>query len=164
MPETNDLTKFHEYAIKPNVGPQAGWHPHQSIIETKIILKSFINENETWAITVKPYNEIIGTIDLKVLDFFDALEGTYEIGYSLNDIYWNKGYMTEAIQAVLEYAFAKMGATKVIASHAPFNEASKKVLLKNGFIFTHIEKTNKYLSFGINELYYYEIKNKRKNK
>ena len=56
------------------------------------------------------------------------------LGYDLNKAYWGKGIITEAIQAVLKYAFEIEKIHRIEAQTDPKNLASQKVLLKNGFV------------------------------
>jgi putative acetyltransferase len=42
----NDLEDFHEYCVDPEVGPNAGWKPHESMEESRRILGSFVNCDE----------------------------------------------------------------------------------------------------------------------
>ena len=56
----SDAEALYEYARTPNVGPAAGWKPHASIDETRMILKSFMEEDETWAVTLRSGGRLIG--------------------------------------------------------------------------------------------------------
>lgn len=59
-----------------------------------------------------------------------------EIGYGLiNDTHKRKGYMTEALKAVLDYGFSRMDLHRVEALAAPDNTASIKLLQNMGFVF-----------------------------
>ena len=60
-------------------------------------------------------------------------QGTVEIGYSLLPPYRNKGYTTEAVQALVSWAFGHPEVTRVIAEARPGNAASVRVLQKAGF-------------------------------
>ena len=40
----NDLDDFFEYASNPDVGPRAGWNPHENKEVSQEILKHFIDE------------------------------------------------------------------------------------------------------------------------
>ena len=50
--------------------------------------------------------------------------------------FWGKGYGTEALRAVLDFAFEKMRVQKVIADHFSVNPASGGCMRKAGM--THI--------------------------
>jgi RimJ/RimL family protein N-acetyltransferase len=56
-----------------------------------------------------------------------------EVGFWLGRDYWNKGYMTEALGAVLDYAFLALGLSVVGSSAFPENAASIRVQEKLGF-------------------------------
>ena len=58
-----------EYASLPFVGPSAGWAPHTSKIETKLVIQSFIdkvrrNQPGVFAVVLKEENKMIGTVEL----------------------------------------------------------------------------------------------------
>jgi ribosomal-protein-alanine N-acetyltransferase len=55
-----------------------------------------------------------------------------EIKYALHRDWWGKGLATEAATALLAYGAARFGLASVIATTAPENEASHRVLLKAG--------------------------------
>ncbi len=59
--------------------------------------------------------------------------GTLEIGYSVLSDYQNKGYATEAVRAMLEWALLSLKKDYIIASTYPHLKASIRVLEKNGF-------------------------------
>ncbi len=58
-----------------------------------------------------------------------------EIGYTLFDAtHRGKGYMSETLPPVIRYGFEQMNLNRIEAFTSHENEASKKLLLKNGFI------------------------------
>ncbi|MBI9050100.1 MAG: GNAT family N-acetyltransferase [Anaerolineaceae bacterium] len=57
---------------------------------------------------------------------------TWELGYIFNPKYQGKGYCTEAVNKIIEYAFTVLNAHKVTAFCNPLNEASWRVLEKCG--------------------------------
>ena len=57
--------------------------------------------------------------------------GKVEIGYVLHPDFWNRGYMTEAVGAVIRELF-RMGASAVRAGHFEENISSRRVMEKNG--------------------------------
>lgn len=135
----DDLESFFFYAKKPNIGPKAGWRPHESIDETLKILRMMIHEEEVWCITPKERNIMIGTIGLHVRNFDNALANRKEIGYVLDDTYWGMGLMTEAVFAVLHYAFIDLELDEVVCGHMVDNIQSHRVIEKTGFKYTHDE-------------------------
>jgi len=61
-------------------------------------------------------------------------QATPEIKYALDREHWGRGLATEAVRGMLEYAARDLGLTRVIATTAPENEASHRVLLKSGLV------------------------------
>ena len=63
----------------------------------------------------------------------------HELGFQLRREYWGRGLATEAARAVIEHAFGPLGAAALFAGHHPENDASRRVLAKLGFEYTHDE-------------------------
>jgi putative acetyltransferase len=128
-PKISDINDFFAYAKDPQVGPMAGWEPHQNIEQSYYILESFIAHKDVWAIESKEDGKMIGSIGLHFKD------ERYEIGYVLSKDYWSKGLMTEAVEALLGYAFNKLNLSQLWVAHYPDNYRSKRVIEKNHFVY-----------------------------
>jgi RimJ/RimL family protein N-acetyltransferase len=61
-----------------------------------------------------------------------------ELGYWLGVPHWGKGYATEALQAVVDYAFTDLGHAALQAGARVTNPASRRVLEKCGFQWTGV--------------------------
>ena len=101
-----DLDDFYGYAKNPNVGPSAGWKPHESRWESLEILKSFIKNKEVWAIVHKETGKVIGSIGLHNDERRN--NSRVKIWVTLDEAYWGKGLMTEAAKRVIRYAFEEL--------------------------------------------------------
>ncbi|RMD64342.1 MAG: N-acetyltransferase, partial [Alphaproteobacteria bacterium] len=55
------------------------------------------------------------------------------LGYWIGERFARQGYMTEALAAVLGFAFGELGLHRVEAACLPRNKASRALLLKSGF-------------------------------
>ena len=55
-----------------------------------------------------------------------------EVKYALKREHWGRGFATEAVRAILSYGRESFGLTRIIATVAPENTASRNVLLKAG--------------------------------
>lgn len=82
------------------------------------------------AIRLKGSHEIIGWIGLQLTN--EPELGRVDFGYALAPTFWNKGYMTEAVHAMLTYCFDTLEADRVTAFHMSDNAASGRVMLKAG--------------------------------
>ncbi|HAK05116.1 MAG TPA: GNAT family N-acetyltransferase [Firmicutes bacterium] len=129
-----DLPAFFAYAKKENIGPNAGWKPHQSIEESETILKQFINAETLWAITLKKDGHLIGSIGLHE-DKHRHNPRVKSLGYVLDDVFWGQGIVTEAARRVIRYAFEMLEIDMLSVGHYPLNERSKRVVEKCGFIY-----------------------------
>jgi len=69
---------------------------------------------------------------------FIAQEQTPELGYWLGAPYWGNGYATEAMHAVIDYAFTDLGHEALQAGSRVTNPASRRVLEKCGFQWTGV--------------------------
>jgi RimJ/RimL family protein N-acetyltransferase len=57
-----------------------------------------------------------------------------EIGYALGSQHWRRGYMHEALQRLVRYAFDDLGLMRLEADIDPRNERSERSLLRLGFV------------------------------
>jgi RimJ/RimL family protein N-acetyltransferase len=60
-------------------------------------------------------------------------DGAPDVGYWLGVKYWNKGYATEAVRAVIDFAFTELGHDTLHAGARVTNPASRRILEKCGF-------------------------------
>jgi len=81
-----------------------------------------------FAVTLKTSGELVGCINLgNIVENHQA-----ELGYWVGEPYWNKGYCTEAGEAVLRYGFLDRGLNRIHACYLSRNPASGRVLEKLG--------------------------------
>jgi ribosomal-protein-alanine N-acetyltransferase len=76
-------------------------------------------------------NKLVGIIE--AMDFNQKVS-MVTIGYFLAEEYWGKGIATEALGILIKFLFETVNINRIQAEVMPANEASKKVLLNNGFI------------------------------
>ncbi len=85
----------------------------------------------SWGITTKESNIMIGSI---CLWNFSEDKKTAEVGYDLDPKFQDKGIMSEALKAVLEFGFNQRGFETIEAYTDYRNIQSKKLLKVHGFI------------------------------
>ena len=61
--EDSDAGDLFEYAKDPDVGPIAGWPPHQSIEESREVIKNVFTGREAYAVCLKTDGKAIGAIE-----------------------------------------------------------------------------------------------------
>lgn len=133
----DDVDDFYEYSRNPDVGPRAGWKPHENREESLEIIKSFIAEDEVWALELKSTHKVAGSVGVPVNTKAKEYDNCRELGYALGKDYWGQGLMPEAARAAMNYAFSELKADTLIVSHFPFNLQSKRVIEKLGFRYSH---------------------------
>lgn len=118
--------------------------------------KAFINNIEKllsegtshfWVVSFKNGVELIGTL---ALWNFDKERNAAEIGYELLPAYYRKGIMSEALPAVLEFAFHTLKLSKMEAWTHENNVRSSALLLKLGF--TRDTEAEKNRPKGVNNM------------
>ena len=133
--EDSDAAGLYEYAKDPDVGPIAGWPPHQSIDESREVIRNVFQGKEAYAICLKTDGKAIGAIELKLNGHTDMTDrdDECELGYWLGKPYWGQGIMPEAVDEILRHAFEEIGMTKVWVGYYEGNSKSKRVQEKSGF-------------------------------
>lgn len=122
---------FQGHAKDPEVTKYLTWRPHENIETTTAFVKRCIQcwqdgSAFPWVITRKEDNLLIGMIETRI-DLFKA-----DLGYGLAKPYWNKGYTTEAVKAVIRWALSQESIYRVWAVCDVDNTASARVLEKAG--------------------------------
>lgn len=140
--QEDDLYDFFEYAKVEGVGEMAGWSHHKTLDETRNILELFINGRKTFAIELD--GKVIGSLGIEKYDEIKLPElndrSGREIGFVLSKEYWGKGYMTEAVKAVIAYLFDEIGLDFISCGYFTDNARSKRVQEKCGFKFYKSDK------------------------
>jgi ribosomal-protein-alanine N-acetyltransferase len=73
----------------------------------------------------------VGAIGLILYD--DVFRRSAEIGYWLGEEFWGKGIVTEAVQALTDYAFSNYDLCRIYAGVFEWNPGSMRVLEKAGY-------------------------------
>lgn len=73
-----------------------------------------------------------------VIGLFTTPEARVELGYWIGRPYWGRGYATEATRSALDWARSAWKKRYVVAGHFADNDASGRVLVKAGFLYTGV--------------------------
>ena len=135
--EESDAENLFKLASNPDVGPIAGWPPHQSVEESLNVIRNVFCAKEAYAICLKEDGKAIGAIELKLNGHTDMTErdDECELGYWLGKPFWGRGIMPEAAREILRHAFEDCGMQKVWCGYYEGNTKSKRVQEKCGFKF-----------------------------
>ncbi|MBQ3761463.1 MAG: GNAT family N-acetyltransferase [Clostridia bacterium] len=132
--EMRDAPDMYEYSRDPQVAKHVLWEAHTSVSDTKAYIRYMLRkyragEPSSWCIVEKSTDKVVGTIGYM---WYQKDNSSAEVGYSLARRCWNRGYMTEALRAVLDYTFRELGFNRVEAQHETDNGASGAVMRKCG--------------------------------
>lgn len=130
----SDAQDLYEYSRDPEVARHVLWDAHTSIHQTRQYIRFLIRQYHSAApssfvIALRDTGKVIGTIGFMWLQ---SENRAAEVGYSLSRAYWNRGIMTEALRAVLEFGFTRLGLNRIEAQHECDNPASGHVMVKAG--------------------------------
>ncbi|MDR0936099.1 MAG: GNAT family N-acetyltransferase [Oscillospiraceae bacterium] len=150
---------YGNWAGDPEVTKYLTWQTHSGVEATKQLLSEWLLEyskpdHYNWAIVLKTPGEPIGSISVVNVD--DRVNYA-EIGYCLGQNWWNKGYMTEALTAVIKFLFEQVGANRIAAVHDANNPISGKVMLKCGLKYEGLHRQDGRNNQGICDLAEYAI-------
>jgi ribosomal-protein-alanine N-acetyltransferase len=129
----DDWQAVHAYASDPEVTRYMSWGPNneaasQSFIRTVVAKQREEPRNDyDLAITLKDDGRLIGGCGIYRRRYKEG-----EMGYCLHRDYWNRGYVTEAAAALLEFAFAQEDFHRIYATCDPCNIGSARVMEKSG--------------------------------
>lgn len=122
---------YRNWMSDPEVTRFLSWDVHPDAEDVRRLLEVWEGQYELgsfdWCITLRGSDEPVGSITA-VRDFPE--DGYCEIGYCLKQDLWDRGYMSEAIRAVVNYIFDVAGYDFIMARHDLENEASGRCLEK----------------------------------
>lgn len=131
-----DLEAVHEFASNEKVSKFIGWQLMKDIHETRTFVEKLVKRlgegTHMYANILEiETGKVIGTA---MLFDFDKEANHAEIGYVLNDSAWGKGYGTETVKLISDFAFETLMCRKLYARVVHVNMGSAKVLEKNKFV------------------------------
>lgn len=127
-----DATCVFKWLGDDRVSKYMVYDTYESVEQVKewILSVNTLVDEYTFGIATKNDGNLIGSISLKK----SGRHEDYTFGYNLAYEYWNNGYATEAVKAIIRFALG-LGARKFIVDIAEKNIASRRVLEKCGLHF-----------------------------
>lgn len=138
-----DYEDICEYGCDEETGQYMIYWP-----KTKEEIRAFINDcissmilespaRYEFAVRLKTTSKVIGNISLIIKD------SEAEIGWISNNKYWNNGYMSEAVNAIINYAFDNLYICRIVATCTDKNVGSYRVMEKCNMKMLNVEKNHK---------------------
>ena len=129
----NRIIEFYDLEVFTKADQARSWiQKHRERFEKGVGIR--------WAIRCKETNTLLGTCG------FNSLEGRQhsgEIGYEISPEYWGDGIASEAVRAIVKWAFTtglELPLHRIVARTMLDNEASARLLNKLGFKEEGIER------------------------
>lgn len=131
----SDASEIFPLCADPELGPRAGWPPHQSVQESLDAIRTFFFNNGTWAIVLKSSGTIVGCVGYQNPDKSNIpiSEQEGEVVYWVGRPYWNQGICSEALGLVVDHC-RSIGMRCLWGDHFDDNPASGRVMAKCGFL------------------------------
>ena len=136
--ELSDLNSIHKLLTLPETDEYNALGIPKNIEETTTIIKPWVEENllgeiknYTFTIEQKNTGKFIGLLGLKL---GSEKYKSAEVWYKIHMKFWNKGYATETLKAVINFAFNTLELHRIQAGCAVENIGSIRVLEKSGMI------------------------------
>jgi len=134
--QRSDANEMFEYASDHEVTRLAMWRKHTSVEESiRDIAEAICRyEKHSWmylGIEHRADRKFIGSVGFVE---WNRTDQRAELAFALNRNYWNRGIMTEACRAVLQFGWDEMQLHRVEAKCIATNLASIAILTRLGFV------------------------------
>lgn len=125
---------YANWASDDEVARFVTWDTHETVEETQELMAFWEKQYDRsdfylWGMVLKETGQLIGTFAFTDLSDRHQIA---ELGYAIGKAWWNKGYNTEAGQAILAFGFDQLGLNRIQAVHDVRNPASGRVMEKLG--------------------------------
>ncbi|MFT4649249.1 MAG: ribosomal-protein-alanine N-acetyltransferase [Glaciecola sp.] len=143
LPEANQAKRMIDYYLR-NRGHLKRWEPLRTDhFYTEEYWAAQLAQNQVDASNRVAYRMGIelreGDDDrpvIGVVNISNVIRGSFQaahVGYSIDALHTRQGLMTEALNGVVEFAFAELDLHRLMANYIPSNAASARTLAKAGF-------------------------------
>lgn len=150
---------YKNWASDPEVTKYLTWPTHDSLEVSQWVVNDWVShygedDYYQWAIVPKDLGQPIGSI--AVVSQNDRVRKA-EIGYCIGKNWWHRGYMSEALSAVIAFLFDQVDMNRVEARHDPNNPHSGAVMRKCGMTFEGTYRQSDWNNQGICDTSVYAI-------
>jgi [ribosomal protein S5]-alanine N-acetyltransferase len=130
----SDLNNIHQLHSLPETDEFNTLGIPENIEETKVILDQWISENQKeknqiYTFVIEFQQQFVGLI---TLNLGKEKYKNAEFWYKLHANFWNKGFATEALKTLINFAFNDLKLHRITAGCAVENKGSIRVLEKVG--------------------------------
>jgi ribosomal-protein-alanine N-acetyltransferase len=130
----DDAADVFAYASDPLVTECAGWRPHRTLHDSWLYIQRCVAQTWppiTFAVEHVPERRVIGVVDIRTVS---RLWAVGEIGYTLAQPYWGRGFNLEAGRLLIDYGFERLGFRRIRAVCDIDNRRSYRTMEKLGMM------------------------------
>jgi ribosomal-protein-alanine N-acetyltransferase len=155
----DDADDIFAYASDSEVTRYTIFERHQSLDTTIEWLRSVLDmycdgHPGPWGMERRERGRLIGACGFRN---WDAHHGRAEMGYTVTRAFWNQGYATEAVRALLAFGFEHMNLNRIEARAVPANVGSTRVMEKAGMKLEGVLRQSEFFKGGYQDLALYSI-------
>lgn len=151
----SDAPALFAIAKDPEVGPNAGWIPHESVEYSRTIIRTIYLKRTVFAIVPKP--GLVDCMGIPITSGFPignitlamgpnkargTRENQAELGYWLGRRYWHLGFASEAAFETICYGFRNLNLDQIWCTYYKGNTRSRRVMKRLGFYWHHTIKSS----------------------
>lgn len=147
----DDANDYFLIASNPNITTSFMLDEVENITEAKSTIEDIISnysDSEFYYFAIRLNGKLIGVMKSYESDYL-------ELGYAINEDYWNKGYATIALKLVTDYFLSIDRIKKIILGAFSDNYASIRVMEKCGYSFLGIKKDEFYYKGKSRDIVYF---------
>ena len=154
-----DAKSVFDYASDPEVTRYVIWETHNSVEDSKAFLDLAVSKREIggepeWGIVYKGDYRFIGACGIVSWEPYHARA---ELGYVLSRDYWGRGFMAEAVRAMISFGFQRMNLNRIEARCVAENAASARVMEKAGMTYEGTMRQRELIKGAYRDMKVYSI-------
>lgn len=147
----DDANDYFLIASNPNITTSFMLDEVENLEEARSAIEEVINsyeDNEFYYFAIRLNGKLIGVMKSYESDYL-------ELGYAINEDYWNKGYATTALKLATDYFLSIDRIKKIILGAFSDNYPSIRVMEKCGYSFMGLKKDEFYYKGKSRDIVYF---------
>lgn len=153
-----DLDDIWAYASDPEVTRFTifDYHTNRRVTEAwlRSAVDSSVGESFLFGMEHRKEKKVIGSCAIRA---WDRDHSRAEMGWALTRAYWNQGYATEAVRALIGFGFEYLKLNRLQALCIPAHSASRRVMEKAGMKLEGILRQAEFFKNAYQDLALYSI-------
>ena len=152
--ERSDIEFLQESVSDSRIWRAVGRNNPYNLEQESEFFERVICDQSTVHLLVTAEDTPVGAV---ALEGIDKEVGTAEINYWIIPSQWGNGYATEAARCLIQYGFNQRNLHKVVARVTEFNDASKQVLEKIGFVEEGVQREQEFVDGEYQDRHWYGL-------